>query len=751
MRYLPSGPNFPDELLDARDAGNVVFFCGAGVSSPALPGFAGLAQQVLSELGPPPGSDAFAILNQLRDNAALSYPLDQLFNLLHQDYGAPVIEHVVNTILKKKSATALTHQHSIVLRLSRSAARKPQIVTTNFDRLFERAERRIVTHVPPGLPDLASGAPLEGLIYLHGRMPTQPSDGIKRLNFVLSSADFGRAYLADGWATQFIRELLQRYVIVLLGYSANDPPVRYLLQGLHARSDRTPTRIYALDSGTDDEVQVRWRDRGVRALSYDKSGDDHPALWNSLRAWADRADNPDAWRHSIVTMAKTRPRELLPDQRGRVVSLVRSDRGAKLFAEAKPAPPAEWLCVFDRYVRYGSPRTIPGVDGEIAPLPEFKLDDDPMRPAGEPWRSDEVSDDLLLSAVRSGALVRLGSFGVRQTAPLPDRLALLAHWIGQSLNEPASAWWAAGHTSLHESLLRLIQWHLGRPDGNVDDRARTVWALLVESFHHSGSEEGWFHFMRDLKKSGWVKSTLRDFERVTTPYLHASRPYTTESLPPEGAWHERQISEIVSFGVKFPPEHAEDFEVTPEALPAVTRILCRGLEHAAGLLADIEMKYWQTATFHPETGPGRTHYDDANRYLLRVVQLFDRLAMDQPERARAEFGLWPTNEKFFFDKLKIYALMKANLFSGHESAKGILDSPMRRSGTVIRDESCCTPCGHVGMSSWKRIAARLRSGYSGDQIDGTRKRRTSMRNERLALLQLFWVGSRCKNARSHAK
>src|SRR5438270_2381429 len=88
-------------------------------------------------------------------------------NLLHEDYGAAAVEHVVNTILKEKSATAPTDQHSIVLRLSRSAARKPQIVTTNFDRLFEKAQKRIPTHVPPGLPDLASGEPLEGLVYLH--------------------------------------------------------------------------------------------------------------------------------------------------------------------------------------------------------------------------------------------------------------------------------------------------------------------------------------------------------------------------------------------------------------------------------------------------------------------------------------------------------------------------------------------------------------------------------------------------------
>ncbi len=40
MRLVPFGPDFPNELLEERDAGNVVFFCGAGISRPAgLPGF----------------------------------------------------------------------------------------------------------------------------------------------------------------------------------------------------------------------------------------------------------------------------------------------------------------------------------------------------------------------------------------------------------------------------------------------------------------------------------------------------------------------------------------------------------------------------------------------------------------------------------------------------------------------------------------------------------------------------------------
>jgi hypothetical protein len=57
---------------------------------------------------------------------------------------------------------------------------------------------------------------------------------------------------------------------------------------------------------------------------------------------------------------------------------------------------------------------------------------------------------------------------------------------------------------------------------------------------------------------------------------------------------------------------------------------------------------------------------------MRFVRFFERLATEQPERARAEIGLWPKDDAFFFDKIKIYVLMKAGLFSGRESAEGIL-------------------------------------------------------------------------------
>ena len=60
-------------------------------------------------------------------------------------------------------------------------------------------------------------AVFKGIIHLHGVLDEHgaaPDDEA----FVLSSADFGRAYLSDGWATRFIRSLMERYQIIFVGY-----------------------------------------------------------------------------------------------------------------------------------------------------------------------------------------------------------------------------------------------------------------------------------------------------------------------------------------------------------------------------------------------------------------------------------------------------------------------------------------------------------------------------------------------------
>src|SRR5260370_37445744 len=321
MRFVAQGPSIPDELLEQRDRGNVVFFCGAGVSMPAgLPNFPKLTERVMQVLGTPPDAPSRRLFEQSGD-----VNLDQIFNRLNEEYSRDEVERTVSRILATPRKTK-SDAHSIILRLSRNALQRPRLVTTNFDLLFEHV-REVPIHVAPALPDIAASGGFEGIVYLHGRRASGRNALGHRL--VLASSDFGRAYLADGWATRFVRDLLETYLIVLVGYSASDPPVRYLLEGLNSRRKETAATIYAFDHGPFDEVIGRWRSRGVTAMPYSVLPDrGHDLLWDCLSAWADRADDPDAWRNSIVAMARQGPVPLAPFQRGQVASLVRSPEGA---------------------------------------------------------------------------------------------------------------------------------------------------------------------------------------------------------------------------------------------------------------------------------------------------------------------------------------------------------------------------------------------------------------------------------------
>ena len=144
MKFLPEGPSIPDELLEERDRGNVVFFCGAGVSlSAGMPTFPGLCEHVVRKLGVPANAQSKTMLEFYDDRTlrrAPPPPLDQIFNVLQQEYDAGEIDYEISRRLKPRRNASLT-AHETILRLSRSADGKTQLVTTNFDYLFEKGPR----------------------------------------------------------------------------------------------------------------------------------------------------------------------------------------------------------------------------------------------------------------------------------------------------------------------------------------------------------------------------------------------------------------------------------------------------------------------------------------------------------------------------------------------------------------------------------------------------------------------------------
>jgi len=110
-------------------------------------------------------------------------------------------------------------------------------------------------------------------VYLHGCV------GRNEANFVLTDADFGRAYLTEGWATRFLQGLFQQYTVLFIGYSHDDTVINYLARGLppHAK----PRFVLTSQTHKDHWSLLKM---GVLSYSPEKS---HLALREGVRGWVE--------------------------------------------------------------------------------------------------------------------------------------------------------------------------------------------------------------------------------------------------------------------------------------------------------------------------------------------------------------------------------------------------------------------------------------------------------------------------------
>jgi len=647
MRFFDDGPVIPSHLLEQQRLGNVIFFCGAGISMPAgLKSFWGLTKQIIERLNAQKAKAAF------ENNEGF----DRVFNLLAREFGRPQIDLEIYKTLKTPRRAKIDC-HRWILDLSRGPHGRPQIVTTNFDLLFEKVDRRIARIIPPALPDLDLQPQIDGIVYLHGRL-MKPADGATA-NYVISSSDFGRAYLSEGWAGRFVKSLREKFTLVFLGYTASDPPMRYLLEGLNTKgSEAFDSPIYAFVPGDAGDAEEEWGDRGVTPICYDDANH-HAALWQTIEAWSQAASDPAKWNDALLALAQRFPSDLAPYERGQVAQLLTTKAGAKLFADADPPPPAEWLCVFDNNVRYTKPRRKSWEDGEeIDPLAVFGLDDDPPRPEPKPVGSSIAGVNLL--SWREGDT----SFPERTTLlgaapdwsqPLPERLFHIARWFARICDQPAAIWWAAGWRTLNLNQL----WHVER---RVEDSAHEFssdalrfWRLYLE--YHLRSEDstdfGWYGFNKRLKTEGWTSAILRTFERLTDPRVEFERYPYGAPLPPKEPWEKIKADAVYEAEVRLLDRHGDSLDVPDEHLVEVVAIMRRSLIRCRALFNETEKLWWRSPTLHPTGARGESVSGRKSLYFLWFRDLFDRLAAQSPYLARNEATCWPIDDTYFFGKLKI--------------------------------------------------------------------------------------------------
>jgi len=673
LRFHAEGPELPDDLLVARDEGKVLFFCGSGVSiaKAGLPGFLGLAEKVMAELRALPDS-APQQLTQLAGTLQAKrvagvggiVAADRIFGLLERDFAPADIDRAVGAVLKPKLG-ADPSAHKTLLDLSRTANGTVQLVTTNFDLLFEAAGPRLKTWTPDNLPELQRGN-FDGIVHLHGKLDPAYEKSVGG-NLVLSSAEFGRAYLSEAWATRFIRDATEKYSVVFVGYTADDPPVQYLLEALNRDHGRTRQPMYAFQPGLQAEAAALWTHKGVTAIPYDHK-DNHTHLWQTLAAWAQRARDPEAWRKKLLRSALAGPEAMAPHERGQVMHLAMTPDGVKAIVTATRLLPASWLLVFDPAERYETPgrRIFTAEAAAIDPFPDYCLDSDPPPPPDEDgslYRKRDVSKDVLNALVANsfdappeerGTIAGNDAVAL---VDLPKRLRAMTAWIARIADQPLAIWWALNKPLLHPILLNSIEGRFRRVQDKMPDKARPIWRTILDARKprlHSPFEN--IYELQDrVTHEGWSTAARRSLIALLQPQLEVTRPVLTAPVKDIARAHPSQIMTItLRYKDEAPPPPIPDGELAA-FIPLVRHLLEEAgaqeeerspftLNHIPPINADPQI-----------TGMAYERDRGFNRLVFWYIGLFQRLLALDLKRARREFDAWLTRDNTLFYRLRVWA------------------------------------------------------------------------------------------------
>lgn len=683
MRFIENGPSIPDELLIARDQGRVVFFCGAGVSraKAGLPDFFGLAEKVTNKLGVTADSPALKILDEARriesrTGVAGLISADRIFGLLERDFLTRDIQAAVASALKPDGSSDLS-AHNTLLDLATTREGIVRLVTTNFDRLFEDCGRNLPSWHPPRLPDPSRAEDMHGIVYLHGKvMPDY--GGAEGDGFVLSSSEFGRAYLSDGWATSFFRKIIERYVVVFLGYAADDPPVHYLLEALNKTAGRLEG-VYAFQSGNTEDATSRWFHKGVEAIPYGES-DGHSSLWRTLEAWAHRSRNPDQWHTEVIDKAKNGPAGLLPHERGQVAHVVSTIEGLKKFSEGDEPPPAEWLCVFDPDRRY----TKPGRSGDyqepgpyVDPFDLYCIDSDtpPGKVDPEDYNTKREVPTGSWNAfapnrfdrhnLRDDNFSSLRGHWASNIPRLPSRLGQMGVWISKVAGQPAAVWWAVRQHSLHPYIRSQIRWGLERSNQSIALEVRKAWRYLFEHWEQDGGESrrDWYELEAEIVKDGWSRGVVRKYAVYSRPHLKVEHNLWGNAKPPDLS-EETSFRKLIRLDVVY-PDSAKNIDIPDEWAASVVAELRKNLEIALELETEIGgygLDYINPiVAVDSQDGDqhGRSH--GLSGAVISFSSVFERLMQIDLQTAKREFSKWINDDGTIFALLRIWAASKPEL------------------------------------------------------------------------------------------
>ncbi|MDE0174260.1 MAG: SIR2 family protein [Defluviicoccus sp.] len=338
ISLAPDLPAIPERLLLAHARGDVLFLCGAGISmSAGLPDFKQLVLDVYRILDPSvceiltnasidPDRPTKPDCPALNDRQSAEV---ECFNAGEYDVVLGMLERRLDSHTREDSKvrsrvveilrSPIGKPNPAMSRLEAGAARSGNadasgtarpaaihrtlirladrggattIMTTNFDLLLERAARNLrvpaQSYALGSIPRPARRREFAGVLHIHGALTRNPS---RHSDLILTDQDFGEYYLRRRVVPDLVYDTARLFHLILVGYSANDPPMRYLLNAVAAdegRFDDLKERFIFVGSDEPDAVALQgWRARGIVPIRYDASDGDHTVLLRMLQRWAD--------------------------------------------------------------------------------------------------------------------------------------------------------------------------------------------------------------------------------------------------------------------------------------------------------------------------------------------------------------------------------------------------------------------------------------------------------------------------------
>ena len=514
--------------------------------------------------------------NDLQRRAICDGQYDTAIRLLDEHHvgGRNAVREKVASILTP-DPDADTTTHRALLTLAKSRNGQTRLVTTNIDRLFERVIAgtgdQVACHRAPLLP--VPKKRWDSLVYLHGLLPNghtaRDFDGL-----VLSSGDFGLAYLIERWAARFVSELFRNYVVCFVGYSLNDPVLRYMTDALAA--DRllgeSPTEVFAFaDYSVDkDEIRKEWEARNVTPILY-SAASRHKYLHRTVHEWASTyRDGITGKERIVVEYGRSLPLKstVQDDYVGRVLWALSDPSGlpAKRFADLDPVPSLRWLELLceDRY--HGAHLPHFDIHATVPPANELKFSflNRPTPYTHAPWMTSVCAP----------------------VATEFDKIMWhMARWLTRHLGDPRLLLWVADRGGqLHPTFARLVDAKLEQidklaRDGKSEELAR-IRAAAPRAIPGSAMRVLWRLFLGNrvlprrrapaltpdirglrqrLRRYGVTAAGRMELQKALTPHVSFSRPFSLRSTIRGDEEVPERLTDLVDARIVLPLQYPHDW------------------------------------------------------------------------------------------------------------------------------------------------------------------------------------------------